>query len=71
MRENSLLGWRAANDFQRIAMLSFEQQQKIIEAIFNDRNNDTVSSDDFGLTACQVILADAKMKTYVKNMQQN
>ena len=48
------------NDFQRIAMLSFEQQQKIMEAIFNDRNNDTVSSDDFGLTACQVILADAK-----------
>lgn len=48
------------NDFQRIAMLSFEQQQKIMEAIFNDRNNDTVSPDDFGLTACQVILADAK-----------
>lgn len=48
------------NDFQRIAMLSFEQQQKIMEAIFNDRNNDTVSPDDFGLTARQVILADAK-----------
>ena len=48
------------NDFQRIVMLSFEQQQKIMEAIFNDRNNDTVSPDDFGLTARQVILADAK-----------
>lgn len=31
-----------------------------MEAIFNDRNNDTVSPDDFGLTARQVILADAK-----------
>ena len=31
-----------------------------MEAIFNDRNNDIVSPDDFGLTACQVILADAK-----------
>ena len=30
-----------------------------MEAIFNDRNNDTVSPDDFGLTARQVILADA------------
>lgn len=40
-----------------------------MEAIFNDRNNDTVSPDNFGLTARQVILADAKMKIYVKNMQ--
>lgn len=48
------------NHFKRIAMLSFEQQQKIIEAIFNDRNNDTVSPDDFGLTARQVILAESE-----------
>lgn len=44
------------NRFQNIQLLSFEQQQKIIEQIFNDRNNDNVSPDDFGLTARQVIL---------------
>ncbi len=44
------------NTFSRIALLSFEQQQKIITQIFKDRNNDTVSPDDFGLTARQVIL---------------
>lgn len=44
------------NEFQNIQLLSFEQQQKIIEQIFNDRNNDSVSPDDFGLTARQVIL---------------
>ena len=37
------------NTFSRIALLSFTQ-------IFKDRNNDTVSPDDFGLTARQVIL---------------
>ncbi|QLB17997.1 molybdate ABC transporter ATP-binding protein ModF [Mannheimia granulomatis] len=44
------------NHFQNIQLLSFEQQQKIIEKIFNDRNNDSVSPDDFGLTARQIIL---------------
>lgn len=44
------------NDFRNIALLSFEQQQKIIEEIFKQRNNDTVSPDDFGLTVRQVIL---------------
>lgn len=44
------------NEFQNIQLLSFEQQQKIIEQIFNDCNNDSVSPDDFGLTARQVIL---------------
>lgn len=44
------------NTFQNIQLLSFELQQKIIEQIFNDRNNDSVSPDDFGLTAKQVIL---------------
>lgn len=44
------------NTFQNIQLLSFELQQKIIERIFNDRNNDSVSPDDFGLTAKQVIL---------------
>lgn len=44
------------NLFQNIQLLSFEQQQKIIEHIFHDRNNDNVSPDDFGLTARQIIL---------------
>lgn len=44
------------NDFSQIALLSLERQQQIIEQIFNDRNNDTVSPDDFGLTAKQLIL---------------
>ncbi|WP_294088308.1 molybdate ABC transporter ATP-binding protein ModF, partial [uncultured Actinobacillus sp.] len=48
------------NTFSRIALLSFEQQQKIITQIFKDRNNDTVSPDDFGLTARQVILNGSK-----------
>ncbi|WP_373820208.1 molybdate ABC transporter ATP-binding protein ModF [Glaesserella sp.] len=43
--------------FCKIALSSFEQQQKIIEATFNDRNNDCVSPDDFGMTARQMILA--------------
>lgn len=42
--------------FCQIALLSFEEQQKIVERIFNDRNNDTVSPDDFGQTARQIIL---------------
>ncbi|GAB1666765.1 molybdate ABC transporter ATP-binding protein ModF [Mannheimia haemolytica] len=44
------------NSFQHIQLLSFEQQQKMLEQIFKDRNNDSVSPDDFGLTARQVIL---------------
>ncbi|WP_150538198.1 molybdate ABC transporter ATP-binding protein ModF [Actinobacillus vicugnae] len=44
------------NSFQHIALLSFEQQQKIIEQIFKDRNNDAISPDDFGLSARQIIL---------------
>lgn len=42
--------------FRQIALSSFEQQQKIIEQVFNDRNSDTVSPDDFGITARQMIL---------------
>ncbi|HDL5699608.1 TPA: molybdate ABC transporter ATP-binding protein ModF [Mannheimia haemolytica] len=44
------------NSFQHIQLLSFEQQQKMLEQIFKARNNDSVSPDDFGLTARQVIL---------------
>lgn len=44
------------NAFRRIALLSFERQQKIIEQIFNDRNNDSVAPDDYGLSAREIIL---------------
>ncbi|PVX39815.1 molybdate transport system ATP-binding protein [Pasteurella langaaensis DSM 22999] len=44
------------NQFRHISLLSFEKQQKILEQTFNDRNNDTVSPDDFGKTALQTIL---------------
>ncbi|MFD1806117.1 molybdate ABC transporter ATP-binding protein ModF [Pasteurella oralis] len=44
------------NHFQRIAVLSFEKQQDIVEATFKDRNSDTVSPDDFGKTAQDIIL---------------
>lgn len=54
----SLYSGQYENSFQHIQLLSFEQQQKIIEQIFKDRNNDTISPDDFGLTARQVILND-------------
>lgn len=47
---------RYENLFQNIHLLSFEQQRKIIEQIFKDRNNDNVSPDNFGLTAQQIIL---------------
>ncbi|QIW15259.1 molybdate ABC transporter ATP-binding protein ModF [Pasteurellaceae bacterium RH1A] len=45
-----------SSTFCKIASLTFEHQQKMLEAIFNDRNNDAVSPDDFGWTAEQVIL---------------
>ena len=43
-------------DFERIGLFSFERQQQILEQTFKDRNNDTVSPDDFGKTARQTIL---------------
>lgn len=45
-----------SSKFCKIALSSFEQQQKIIEQVFNDRNNDSVSPDDFGITAREMIL---------------
>ncbi|VEG70079.1 molybdenum transport ATP-binding protein ModF [[Pasteurella] aerogenes] len=44
------------NSFQKITALSFEKQQHILEQTFKDRNNDTVSPDDFGKTARETIL---------------
>ncbi|OOH89071.1 molybdate ABC transporter ATP-binding protein ModF [Pasteurellaceae bacterium 15-036681] len=44
------------NHFCKMALSSFEQQQKIIEAVFNQRNNDCVDPDDFGITAREMIL---------------
>lgn len=48
------------NQFYRISLLSFEQQQRFLEQTFKDRNNDMVSPDDFGKTARQVILNGAE-----------
>lgn len=45
-----------SSQFCKIAVSSFEQQQKIIEKVFHDRNNDCVSPDDFGMTAREMIL---------------
>ncbi|AHG87024.1 ModF protein [Bibersteinia trehalosi USDA-ARS-USMARC-190] len=45
-----------STDFCKIAISSFEQQQKIIEKVFHDRNNDCVNPDDFGITVREMIL---------------
>ena len=54
--ELTCIGGSVESNFQRIALFSFEQQQRILAKIFQDRNNDSVSPDDFGLTARQIIL---------------
>ena len=43
------------NDFSKISLLSFEQQQLLIEEIYRDLNNDCVDPDDHGKTAAQII----------------
>ncbi|MDU8924455.1 molybdate ABC transporter ATP-binding protein ModF [Pasteurellaceae bacterium LIM206] len=48
---------RYDNQFNKVSLLSFEKQQRILEATFKDRNNDTVSPDDFGKTARETILS--------------
>ncbi|SMB78718.1 molybdate transport system ATP-binding protein [Pasteurella testudinis DSM 23072] len=45
------------NRFERISLLSFEQQQQLIEQIYRDLNNDCVDPDYHGRTAAEVILA--------------
>ncbi|QLB20825.1 molybdate ABC transporter ATP-binding protein ModF [Vespertiliibacter pulmonis] len=55
-----LVSGQFTTNFAKVALSSFESQQKIIEAIFNARNNDAVSPDDFGLTAREIILSDNK-----------
>ncbi len=55
----SLVSGDYINQFQRIALLSFEKQQQILEQTFKDRNNDTNSPDDFGKTAREFILDKA------------
>lgn len=46
------------NPFEQISLLSFEQQQQIIEQIFRDLNNDCVDPDYHGKTAAELILED-------------
>ncbi|HDV7283294.1 TPA: molybdate ABC transporter ATP-binding protein ModF [Mannheimia haemolytica] len=63
----SLYSGEYDNSFQHIQLLSFEQQQKMLEQIFKDRNNDSVSPDDFGLTARQVILNGSQKVALCEN----
>ncbi|MFC0308287.1 molybdate ABC transporter ATP-binding protein ModF [Gallibacterium trehalosifermentans] len=44
------------NDFQKISLVSLAQQQLLLEQIYRDLNNDSVSPDDHGKTAQQIIL---------------
>lgn len=57
-----LVSGQFTTNFAKIALSSFENQQKIIEEIFKARNNDAVSLDDLGLTAREVILNNNKNK---------
>lgn len=52
----ALTSGQFSTDFCKIVISSFEQQQKIIEKVFNDRNNDSVNPDDFGITVREMIL---------------
>ena len=44
------------NEFNKISLVSLAQQQVLMEQIFRDLNNDSVSPDDKGKTARQIIL---------------
>lgn len=46
------------NHFQKIALVSLAQQQTLLEQIFRDLNNDSVSPDDHGKTAQQIMMED-------------
>ncbi|OBW95787.1 molybdate ABC transporter ATP-binding protein ModF [Gallibacterium salpingitidis] len=45
-----------SNDFKNISLVSLAQQQILLEQIFRDLNNDSVSPDDQGKTARQIML---------------
>lgn len=44
------------NDFDHIQLLSFEQQQRILEQSFKERNSDHISPDYFGETVHEMLL---------------
>lgn len=46
------------NTFEKISLVSLAQQQLLLEQIFRDLNNDSVSPDDHGKTAKQIICMD-------------
>lgn len=46
------------NTFEKISLVSLAQQQVLLEQIFRDLNNDSVSPDDHGKTAKQIICTD-------------
>ncbi|MFC0322954.1 molybdate ABC transporter ATP-binding protein ModF [Gallibacterium melopsittaci] len=47
------------NNFQKISLVSLAQQQLLLEQIYRDLNNDSVSPDDQGKTTQQIILSDS------------
>ncbi|MCK3657899.1 molybdate ABC transporter ATP-binding protein ModF [Pasteurellaceae bacterium Pebbles2] len=58
-KELTLVSGEYRNTFQKISLLSFEHQRKILEKILRDLNNDE-DPDVQGLTARQVILDNSK-----------
>lgn len=56
------------NDFSKISLLSFEQQQLLIEEIYRDLNNDCVDPDDHGKTAAQIILEQHNDPNYLAEL---
>lgn len=52
-----------SNDFKNISLVSLAQQQILLEQIFRDLNNDSVSPDDQGKTARQIMLENKSYPT--------
>ncbi|KGQ70732.1 molybdenum ABC transporter ATP-binding protein [Chelonobacter oris] len=58
------------NHFEHIALLSFEQQQQIIEQIYRDLNNDCVDPDYHGKTAAELILEERQDSSGLNSLAQ-
>lgn len=52
------------NHFDRISLMSFEQQQHIVEQIYRDLNNDCIDPDYHGKTAAEFILEQCSDTKY-------
>ncbi|WP_267963705.1 molybdate ABC transporter ATP-binding protein ModF [Testudinibacter sp. TR-2022] len=58
------------NSFQQISLLSFEQQQQIVEQIYRDLNNDCVDPDYHGKTAAELILEQHNQPHFLAELAQ-